>query len=61
FLGKDSTRYQNSVVVNEEVYYAIYNFKKGKKEGVDLFDKLDTSNLNAHLKKYIQGLTVKVF
>ncbi|EFJ14501.1 hypothetical protein SELMODRAFT_19426, partial [Selaginella moellendorffii] len=51
FLGKDSTRYQNTVLVNKEVYDAVHNFKKGKKEGVDLFDKLDTSNLNAHLKK----------
>ncbi|XP_024528843.1 DNA topoisomerase 1 alpha [Selaginella moellendorffii] len=61
FLGKDSIRYQNSVVVNEEVYDAIHDFKKGKKEGVDLFDRLDTSKLNAHLKKYMQGLTAKVF
>uniref|UniRef100_A0A1I8GFG3 DNA topoisomerase 1 n=1 Tax=Macrostomum lignano TaxID=282301 RepID=A0A1I8GFG3_9PLAT len=33
----------------------------GKKEGDDLFDRLNTSILNAHLKELMDGLTAKVF
>lgn len=33
----------------------------GKKGGDDMFDKLDTSKLNAHLKELMPGLTAKVF
>eukprot|EP00249_Psilotum_nudum_P024550 c29215_g1_i2 orf=419-2845(+) len=61
FLGKDSIRYFNTVQVEEPVYKAIGEFKKSKKPGQDLFDKLDTSKLNAHLKEIMPGLTAKVF
>ncbi|KAJ7529666.1 hypothetical protein O6H91_15G061100 [Diphasiastrum complanatum] len=61
FLGKDSIRYFNTVEVEERVYKAIGDFKKSKKDGDDLFDKLDTSKLNAHLKEIMPGLTAKVF
>lgn len=33
----------------------------GKDGSEDLFDKLDTSKLNAHLKELMPGLTAKVF
>jgi len=61
FLGKDSIRYFNTVEVDERVYAAIGDFKKGKSGGDDLFHKLDTSKLNAHLKEIMPGLTAKVF
>ncbi|KAM3395321.1 DNA topoisomerase 1 alpha [Capsicum galapagoense] len=61
FLGKDSIRYQNEVAVYEPVFKAIQQFRSGKKDGDDLFDKLDTSKLNAHLKELMPGLTAKVF
>ncbi|ERN08515.1 hypothetical protein AMTR_s04000p00007400, partial [Amborella trichopoda] len=61
FLGKDSIRYFNTVEVLPPVYKAIGDFGSGKKEGDDLFDKLDTSKLNAHLKELMPGLTAKVF
>ncbi|KAF8410808.1 hypothetical protein HHK36_003345 [Tetracentron sinense] len=61
FLGKDSIRYFNTVEVEVLVYKAIGQFKNGKKDGDDLFDKLDTSKLNAHLKELMPGLTAKVF
>ncbi|XP_043688381.1 DNA topoisomerase 1 alpha-like isoform X1 [Telopea speciosissima] len=61
FLGKDSIRYFNTVEVELPVYKAIGKFKDGKKDGEDLFDKLDTSKLNAHLKELMPGLTAKVF
>jgi len=61
FLGKDSVRYQNEVPVDTSVFKAIQQFRTGKKGGDDLFDKLDTSKLNAHLKGLMPGLTAKVF
>ncbi|KAJ4954363.1 hypothetical protein NE237_011146 [Protea cynaroides] len=61
FLGKDSIRYFNTVEVELPVYKAIGQFKVGKSDGENLFDKLDTSKLNAHLKELMPGLTAKVF
>lgn len=61
FLGKDSIRYQNDVQVEEAVFKAIQEFRIGKKGDDDLFDLLDTSKLNAHLKELMPGLTAKVF
>ncbi|XP_024392719.1 DNA topoisomerase 1 beta isoform X1 [Physcomitrium patens] len=61
FLGKDSIRYFNTVEVDERVYKAIGQFKKGKKGGDDLFERLDTTKLNLHLKGIMPGLTAKVF
>ncbi|WOL06878.1 hypothetical protein Cni_G15612 [Canna indica] len=68
FLGKDSIRYFNTVEVELPVYKAIGEFQTAKKsngskksKGDDLFDLLDTSKLNAHLKELMPGLTAKVF
>ncbi|WOH10328.1 hypothetical protein DCAR_0729795 [Daucus carota subsp. sativus] len=61
FLGKDSIRYQNEVEVEPRVFSAIEQFRSGKEGGDDLFDQLDTSKLNAHLKELMPGLTAKVF
>ncbi|XP_052208304.1 DNA topoisomerase 1 alpha-like isoform X2 [Diospyros lotus] len=61
FLGKDSIRYLNQVEVELPVFKAIQQFRTGKSGGDDLFDKLDTSKLNAHLKELMPGLTAKVF
>ncbi|KAG0448612.1 hypothetical protein HPP92_027760 [Vanilla planifolia] len=68
FLGKDSIRYFNTVEVEVPVYKAIGEFQTAKKtdgkrkvDGDDLFDLLDTSKLNAHLKELMPGLTAKVF
>ncbi|KAG6536399.1 hypothetical protein ZIOFF_001453 [Zingiber officinale] len=68
FLGKDSIRYLNTVEVEPPVYTAIGDFRTAKKSNGskkdkvdDLFDLLDTSKLNAHLKELMPGLTAKVF
>ncbi|KAK4851891.1 hypothetical protein QYF36_019214 [Acer negundo] len=61
FLGKDSIQYVNTVEVELPVYKAIGQFQGGKKQNDDLFDKLDTAKLNAHLKELMPGLTAKVF
>ncbi|CAM0911236.1 unnamed protein product [Alopecurus aequalis] len=61
FLGKDSIRYFNTVEVELPVYNAIAEFRAGKKAGDSVFDKLDTTRLNTHLKDLMPGLTAKVF
>ncbi|XP_037489657.1 DNA topoisomerase 1 beta-like [Triticum dicoccoides] len=61
FLGKDSIRYLNTVEVEPPVYEAIKEFCAGKNKGAHVFDKLDTTKLNAHLKDLMPGLTAKVF
>ncbi|CAA0814312.1 DNA topoisomerase 1 [Striga hermonthica] len=61
FLGKDSIRYDKEVEVETPVFKAIQQFRSGKKGSDDIFDSLDTSKLNAHLKELMPGLTAKVF
>lgn len=62
FLGKDSIRYQQSVEVDAKVFRNLRIFKKApKKEGDDIFDRLDPPTLNKHLQNYMPGLTAKVF
>lgn len=61
FLGKDSIRYYNRVAVEKRVYKNLKLFMENKKSGDDLFDRLDTTTLNEHLRSLMDGLTVKVF
>nr|CAB46363.1 DNA topoisomerase I [Daucus carota] len=61
FLPKDSIRYQKRVEVEIPVFKAIQQFRSGKKGSDNLFDKLDTCKLNAHLKELMPGLSAKVF
>jgi DNA topoisomerase-1 len=43
FLGKDSMRYNNTVVVLPEIWQNLQEFVKSKKGEEDLFDKIDAS------------------
>ncbi|KAI5465870.1 topoisomerase I [Mariannaea sp. PMI_226] len=62
FLGKDSIRYNETAEVQPQVFKNLKLFKKAPKTaGDDLFDRLNTSQLNKHLNSYMQGLTAKVF
>lgn len=61
FLGKDSIRYYNAVSVEKRVFKNLELFKENKKEGDDLFDRLNTAVLNDHLRDLMEGLTAKVF
>jgi hypothetical protein len=42
------------------LYSSLFDFV-GRKPGDMLFDKIDTTRLNAHLKDLMPGLTAKVF
>ncbi|GMH08897.1 hypothetical protein Nepgr_010737 [Nepenthes gracilis] len=61
FLGKDSIKYHKQFEADPLVFKAVEQFRQGKRGSDDLFDKLDTSKLNAHLKELMTGLTAKVF
>ncbi|KAJ9157349.1 DNA topoisomerase 1 [Pleurostoma richardsiae] len=62
FLGKDSIRYYDEVTVDRQVFKNLKMFKKPPKEdGDDIFDRLNTAQLNKHLSTYMKGLTAKVF
>ncbi|RPA81345.1 hypothetical protein BJ508DRAFT_346131 [Ascobolus immersus RN42] len=61
FLGKDSIRYHDTVEVTEQVYKNLKIFEKRKSPEDQLFDRLNTPTLNAHLRSYMPGLTAKVF
>lgn len=61
FLGKDSIRYYNEVDVEKRVFKNLELFKENKKEGDDLFDRLNTVVMNEHLRDLMDGLTAKVF
>nr|UWK20496.1 topoisomerase [Trichoderma crystalligenum] len=62
FLGKDSIRYNETARVDPQVFKNLKLFKKPPKtDGDDLFDRLNTSQLNKHLNSYMPGLTAKVF
>ncbi|CCW66456.1 unnamed protein product [Phytomonas sp. Hart1] len=61
FLGKDSIRYTNEVTVLPEVYALLRKFMHGKNRGDDVFDQLTTTQLNDHLKSFMEDLSAKVF
>ncbi|KAG5468802.1 hypothetical protein CUR178_01638 [Leishmania enriettii] len=61
FLGKDSIRYQNDVAVLPEVYALLQRFTCRKSPGTDIFDQLSPTQLNDHLKSFMDGLSAKVF
>ncbi|KAJ8920577.1 hypothetical protein NQ315_004716 [Exocentrus adspersus] len=61
FLGKDSIRYYNEVPVEKRVFKNLQLFMENKKEGDDLFDRLNTQIMNKHLNELMEGLTAKVF
>lgn len=61
FLGKDSIRYHNEVSVDKKVYKNVKLFMENKKDGDDLFDRLNTTVLNQYLNSLMDGLTAKVF
>ena len=54
-------RYNNEVPVDKRVFKNVKLFMENKKDGDDLFDRLNTSVLNQYLNGLMDGLTAKVF
>eukprot|EP00754_Rhynchopus_humris_P047798 Rhum_TRINITY_DN7340_c0_g2::Rhum_TRINITY_DN7340_c0_g2_i2::g.22698::m.22698/K03163/TOP1; DNA topoisomerase I len=65
FLGKDSIRYYNDVEISEPVYHLVKKLLVGKDSRPlpknQVFNEVETSDLNAHFKKFMTGLSAKVF
>lgn len=69
FLGKDSMRHFETYNLADEHYQGsgllafkcLKSFIKGKEPEDQIFDRVDPSILNAHLKSFMEGLTAKVF
>ncbi|XP_078254522.1 DNA topoisomerase 1-like isoform X2 [Rhinoraja longicauda] len=61
FLGKDCIRYYNKVAVEKQVFKNLRLFTDNKDSADDLFDRLNTTDLNKHLQELMEGLTAKVF
>ncbi len=69
FLGKDSVPWQKTIEVNSPDTEALYNnlklFMKNKRNDSEIFDNINSSKVNAFLRKIdptnVPGLTAKVF
>jgi DNA topoisomerase-1 len=61
FLGKDSVRYYNKLSVDEIVYKNIEEFIQGKNKNEDVFDKINSNDINKYLQTFMTNLTAKVF
>jgi DNA topoisomerase-1 len=69
FLGKDSMRHFQTYDLSDShleksgflAYKCLKSFIKDKKDTDQIFDQVDPSLLNEHLKKIMPGLTAKVF
>jgi len=61
FLGKDSIRYVNEVKVSQQIYDNLQDFMKGKKRNDDLFDLINSTELNGYIKTLMPDFTAKVF
>lgn len=61
FLGKDSIRYTNQVPVSSDVYNNLERFLNNKKKHDDLFDLINSSELNNYIKTLMPDFTAKVF
>lgn len=61
FLGKDSIRYHNTVVVDKEVFANLQKACKGKKKDAALFDLVTPTKINEFFHTFMPDLTAKVF
>ena len=69
FLGKDSVPWQKTLEINSEdtkgLYHNILLFMKDKEHNSEIFDNINSSKVNAFLRKIdpknVPGLTAKVF
>ncbi len=65
FLGKDSVRWQKSIVIESEMdalaYKNLEEFIKGKSKDDEIFAGITSRHVNAFLGSIIEGLTAKAF
>ena len=61
FLGKDSVRYNNSIVVEPIIYNNLTKFIENKRKEDQLFELITPVDINKYLQTFLKGLTAKVF
>ena len=61
FLGKDSVRYNRTLVVDPIVHKNIKEFSEGKSPSDQLFDLINANDINKYLQSFMKNLTAKVF
>lgn len=61
FLGKDSVRFNRKLVVDPQVYKNLKEFIQKKSKDSDLFDKINSNDINKYLQLLMPKLTAKVF
>lgn len=61
FLGKDSVPYTNTVEVIPIVFQNVKKLLKDKEKGDQVFDKINSNDVNKYLQEFMKDLTAKVF
>jgi DNA topoisomerase-1 len=61
FLGKDSVRYYNKIIVDNVIYNNIKEFIENKKKDEEVFNLINSSDINKYLQTFMKDLTAKVF
>jgi len=61
FLGKDSVRYYNSLIVDDIVRDNIKIFIAGKEKYDQLFNLIDSNDINVYLQTFAKNITAKLF
>lgn len=61
FLGKDSIRYKRVLDVIPIVYDNIKGFCENKTPKQQIFDQINSNDVNKYLQTFLKGLTAKVF
>ena len=61
FLGKDSMRYENTIVIENVAFENLKLFCDGKENKEQIFSEINSSKLNEYLNGLMKGLTAKVF
>jgi len=61
FLGKDSVRYTNSITIDDTLKNNITSFMHNKDKYDQLFDKINSNDINAYLQSFMKDLTAKLF
>jgi DNA topoisomerase I len=61
FLGKDSVRYYNSIIVDDAVKDNVKLFMEGKNQDDQLFDLVSSTDINSYLQTFMKNVSAKTF
>lgn len=61
FMGKDYIRYKRTLIVSPDVYNNLEEFTKNKHLEDNIFDQINSSDVNRYLQSFMPNLTAKVF